>query len=1056
MKRQNARLIPCLAFGFSLVLLFACLTCFAQTVSPITSSGLNTRVSPPSTLPSGKVQYEITGGTRPGGGVNLFHSFGDFNVPNNNIANFLNDSGLATSNILGRVTGGNISNIFGAIQTQGFGSANLFLMNPAGFLFGPNATVNVGGMVTFTSADYLRLADNAKFNAVPGPADALLTAAPVAAFGFLGSNPGAITVQGSQFTVTPGTGISLVGGNITVQNGTLDNGTVQAAKLSAPGGQINLASVATPGEILYPSLQPAPNVNGQSFTNMGNITLSGGSTLDVSANAAGTVQIRGGQFVMDSASITATSVNGPGGGIDLPNTPSTIAITAETVALSNGTQITANTQGTAPAGDIIFNVGNLTTTGGLNRINAHPEEPFRDAEFHEVGVLIASNSTALNKEAGPAGVITIQGVNGPGSAAKTVSLNDTNLSTKVFGGTADTTRASIIITADSVALGTATDPVNVGQKVIIEAVSAGGAPAGNIALNVNTLRADVNPDGTPIKGAGGVFLNSVSQSRDSTGGPAGTVTISGPAPAPTDAATLVALDKTFVTTSVLGGTATTTPAAITITAKTLVLTAETGTPGFDAFLGETGILAASAGAAPAGNVAFNVGMLRTNVKPDGSPMEVGHVFFASASEGSGPTAGRAGTVTISGPSPESTDATSLVTLRNTAITTSVAGGTAATPPSAITLTADSVVLTVQTPRLWPTFGVISASSSGEAPAGNIAFNVGTFSADNAIITSSSTGGAVNAGNAGNVSIQGVGGAGSRAAAITLNRTNITTEANAGAGGPIALSATDITLAGSTISAAVTSGSQPGGYITMSADNLIMLTGGSVISAQSTGQGDAGNIQINTGNQLTMTNSTVTTEASQSGGGAIKITTTPSGTVELTNSKISASVLDGTGGGGSVNIDPQFVVLQNSQILAQADQGPGGNISITTNVLMPDTNSLDLGLLAIWPARHHLDPIAHFSSRRQDHSPLAEAAHPDHALKPTLRGTRWWKRQQLYSRRTGRLACRTKRMAFKPVGISQLSNWWAARRPSQKRAQAYAGPRKRCLLYPCGGSLRRGS
>ena len=37
----------------------------------------------------------------------LFHSFGDFNVPNNNIANFLNNSGLATSNILGRVTGGN-------------------------------------------------------------------------------------------------------------------------------------------------------------------------------------------------------------------------------------------------------------------------------------------------------------------------------------------------------------------------------------------------------------------------------------------------------------------------------------------------------------------------------------------------------------------------------------------------------------------------------------------------------------------------------------------------------------------------------------------------------------------------------------------------------------------------------------------------------------------------------------------------------------------------------------------------------------------------------------
>jgi len=106
-------------------------------------------------------------------------------VPTNNIANFLNkgsfDSngnlladGLATSNILGRVTGGNISNIFGMIQTTNFGNANLFLMNPAGFLFGPNATVNVGGMVSFTSADYLRLTDNARFNAVPGPAESVL------------------------------------------------------------------------------------------------------------------------------------------------------------------------------------------------------------------------------------------------------------------------------------------------------------------------------------------------------------------------------------------------------------------------------------------------------------------------------------------------------------------------------------------------------------------------------------------------------------------------------------------------------------------------------------------------------------------------------------------------------------------------------------------------------------------------------------------------------------------------------------------------------------------
>src|SRR5262249_24841956 len=137
--------------------------------------------------------------------------------------------GLATSNILGRINGGNPSSIFGMIQTNGpggFPTANLVLINPNGFLFGPTSTINIWGLVAFSRPDYLRLADGAVFNAIPNPAaDALLSTVPVAAFGFLGSNPGAITVQGSQFTLAQGTGISLVGGNITIQSGALDNGT---------------------------------------------------------------------------------------------------------------------------------------------------------------------------------------------------------------------------------------------------------------------------------------------------------------------------------------------------------------------------------------------------------------------------------------------------------------------------------------------------------------------------------------------------------------------------------------------------------------------------------------------------------------------------------------------------------------------------------------------------------------------------------------------------------------------------------------------------------------
>src|SRR6185295_8817360 len=188
-------------------------------------------------------------------------------------ANFLNTpvngSLPLTSNILGTVTGGDVSSIYGSIQTTGYGNANLFLMNPAGFLFGPNATVNVGGMVTFTSADYLRLADNARFNAVPhaGP-DLLLSAAPVAAFGFLGSNPGPITVQGSHLAVAEGTGISLVGGNISIQAGTL----------TAPSGEINLVSVNKPSHLqIGGEVANGGEFAATGFKSMGHIALTQGS-----------------------------------------------------------------------------------------------------------------------------------------------------------------------------------------------------------------------------------------------------------------------------------------------------------------------------------------------------------------------------------------------------------------------------------------------------------------------------------------------------------------------------------------------------------------------------------------------------------------------------------------------------------------------------------------------------------------------------------------------------------------------------------------------------------
>ena len=282
----------------------------AQT-TPITSSGMNTQISDPITT-DGRTLYNITGGSRPEGGRNLFHSFGNLDIPDGTTAKFLNDSRLQTDNILGRVTGPNISKIFGTLDTTNFGQANLFLMNPAGFLFGPNAILHVGGSVAFTSANYLRLEDGNIFRAIPNLTDDIsLTAAPVDAFGFLGSSPGAIIVRGSHLQVTQGKGISLVGGKIVVESDSPGNGTIQRAQISAPKGQIQLASTASPGEFDV-RLEPLSNTKEASFTSFGSLVLKSGSAVNVSGSEM--VSIRNGQFVLsvkDAALSTAERASSP-------------------------------------------------------------------------------------------------------------------------------------------------------------------------------------------------------------------------------------------------------------------------------------------------------------------------------------------------------------------------------------------------------------------------------------------------------------------------------------------------------------------------------------------------------------------------------------------------------------------------------------------------------------------------------------------------------------------------------------------------------------------------
>lgn len=181
-------------------------------------------------IPQGN-QFQITGGQLSGDRANLFHSLQKFGLSEGQIANFLANPNL--QNILVRVTGGEASKINGLIQVSG-GNPYLFLMNPAGIVFGKNAQLNVSGSFTATTATGIGF-DSAWFNAVGVNDYQRLTGTP-SQLAFPNSQVGSIINEG-ELRVGTGENLNLVGGTV-----------INTGELKAEAGQINI--IAVPGENL--------------------------------------------------------------------------------------------------------------------------------------------------------------------------------------------------------------------------------------------------------------------------------------------------------------------------------------------------------------------------------------------------------------------------------------------------------------------------------------------------------------------------------------------------------------------------------------------------------------------------------------------------------------------------------------------------------------------------------------------------------------------------------------------------------------------------------------
>lgn len=317
----TSKLVNCIAVSAVIISSKNC--AFAQVTSDSTLGSENSVVTP-DTVINGVPSNRIDGGAVRG--ANLFHSFQEFNIGEGQGVYFTNPSGI--QNIFSRVTGSNSSQIFGKLGVLG-GNANLFLINPNGIIFGPEASLDVRGSFVATTANSLQFKNQGFFNSSIPNVPPILTVSPSA---FLFNQVAASITNNSQaaagqrvtllnssdplevknlfgLRVPDGQSLLLLGGNVNLNNGSLN----------ALNGRIEVGGVAGVGTI-------GLDINGQDLhlnfpiandVALADILLTDGAMIDASGEGGGNIQVQGRNITLTNNSQIISSTLGvkPGGNL---------------------------------------------------------------------------------------------------------------------------------------------------------------------------------------------------------------------------------------------------------------------------------------------------------------------------------------------------------------------------------------------------------------------------------------------------------------------------------------------------------------------------------------------------------------------------------------------------------------------------------------------------------------------------------------------------------------------------------------------------------------------